>query len=76
VLCQPTVLADSKAEPTPPAGGVARDVFYDFLVDAGGEDWAKAFWKWWTVTYPDWGREGWKRLDAARALPPCSPSTF
>lgn len=71
-LCQPTVKAASRAEPLPPETGLAEDVLFDMVASTVGEEKAKAWWKWFTVEYPEWSREGWTRLDKARGLPPCA----
>lgn len=42
------------------------DKLFGALIDISGEDVAKAWWDWWTVTYPGWAREGWHRIDDAR----------
>ena len=72
-LCQPTVKAPSRAEPLPPETGLAADILFDMLVSQFGEDRGKAWWEWFTTTYPNWAREGWIRIDTARGLPPCAP---
>lgn len=57
--------------------GLTVEAFFGFLVGSIGEDRAKAWWEWFTVTYPDWAREGWQRIDAARSgcrlTPPSGP---
>lgn len=45
---------------------------YAALFTAFGEERANAFWQWFTTDWRGWGREGWQRLDAARAQPPCN----
>lgn len=55
----------------PPETGLTSAVLFDMVVTVIGEDPAKAWWKWFTVEHPDWGREGWVRIDKARAQPPC-----
>ena len=70
-LCPATIKAPSLAEPVPPEIGLTEAVLYDMVVTAVGEDRAKAWWAWFTTTHPDWGREGWRRIDAARAAPLC-----
>lgn len=72
MLCQPTVGAPSRAEPIPPEIGLAEEVLFDMISEAVGEEPARAWIKWFTTTYPEWAREGWIRLDKARALPPCA----
>lgn len=57
--------------------GLTVEQFFGFLVVTIGEPAAKAWWEWFTVSFPDWGREGWGRIDAARAscglTPPSGP---
>lgn len=50
--------------------GLTVEAFFGFLVVTIGEPAAKAWWEWFTVTYPDWAREGWGRLDEARRTCP------
>lgn len=75
VNCQPTVLAPSLPQPPPPSG-LTKEGFYDplygFVLDVLGEEGAKAWWKWFTTESPEWGKDAWQRLDAARKLPPCA----
>lgn len=59
------LVAPSRAEPAMPAG-LSVEGFLGFLTGSLGEDGAKAWWEWFTVTYPDWARDGWARVDAAR----------
>lgn len=47
--------------------GVDRGALFGFLVDQAGEDVARTWFAWLTDSLPSWGREGWTRLDAARA---------
>lgn len=47
--------------------GVDAGALYSSLVDMAGEPAAKAWWQWFTTTYADWAREGWTRIDQARA---------
>lgn len=71
-LCQPSVAAPSRAEPLPPETGMTGEILFDMAVAIVGEEQAKAWWKWFTVEYPEWAREGWTRIDRARGLPPCA----
>jgi len=41
--------------------GLSVERFLAFLTGSLGEEQAKAWWEWFTVTYPDWAR-----VDAAR----------
>lgn len=67
-LCPPEVVAASKAEPIPPAyTAEKRGAVFDFILETFGEEYAQRWWEWHTVTFPNWGREGWIRLDTARA---------
>lgn len=50
--------------------GVDREALYLYLVDSFGEETAKAWWKWLSVDFRGWGREGWTRLDNARKACP------
>ena len=63
--CAPTVAARSEAEPLMPAG-VDLDALHGAMIDAFGEEAAKA-WRGWLNSWRGWGQEGWRRLDAARA---------
>lgn len=58
-------MAPTPAEPQPP-GGVGEADLYRGLVAAHGETWARAFWKWLTTSWPEWGRAGWGRVDTIR----------
>lgn len=57
--------------------GLSVEAFMAFLVANLGEPGARAWWEWFTVSYPGWGRDGWGRLDDARAsirlTPPSGP---
>lgn len=64
VQCSPALKAPSRAEPLPPS--VSTSAVYGALVDALGEDGAKAFWRWLSVEFPGWARDGWARVDQAR----------
>lgn len=69
-LCPAEVSAPSLPEPLPPRG-VDSEALYGWLLSTYGEEPAKAFWRWLTVAWPGWARDGWTRLDAARAS--CAP---
>lgn len=68
-LCPADLLAPSRPEPLPPSG-VKVGPLLDGLDAALGEEAAREFWRWMTVDYPAWAREGWRRVDAARARCP------
>lgn len=40
------------------------------LVETLGEEKGLAFWKWLTVTWPEWARDNWSRLKALRETCP------
>lgn len=54
-------------------GGVDLDVLYAAAVRLFGEEVAAEWWAWFAVEHREWGQEGWRRLDQARAAPPCAP---
>lgn len=68
--CQPDVAAPSRPEPAMPEG-LDAEAFYEALIGLAGEEKASAWWQWFTDTWPEWARTGWRRLDAARKTPPC-----
>lgn len=47
--------------------GLSEALFFEWLVVSVGEDAARSWWKWLMETHPAWGRDGWRRLDDARA---------
>lgn len=51
--------------------GLDAEAFYEALIGLAGEERASEFWRWFTDSWPSWGRTGWQRLDAARKTPPC-----
>lgn len=51
--------------------GLDAEAFYEALIGLAGEEKASAWWQWFTDTWPEWARTGWRRLDAARKTPPC-----
>lgn len=53
--------------------GVSAERLYGWLIGELGEAAAKAWWRWLLETYPAWAREGWTRLDTARADCPAQP---
>jgi hypothetical protein len=46
---------------------VDQDKILAALVPVLGEENTAAWWKWITTSEPGWGRDGWRRLDTARA---------
>lgn len=66
-VCPPAAVAQTLAEPLPPAG-FSEHAVMEAMITAFGDDAALAFWRWWRVDYPRWAREGWTRLqDIGRA---------
>lgn len=47
--------------------GLTVEGLLGYLVEALGEDGARAWWRWFSVEYPDWARDGWTRLDDVRS---------
>lgn len=55
--------------------GITVEGLFGALVDQAGEEKARAWWEWFTVTYPGWARDGWARIDdARRSFVPTRPS--
>lgn len=72
INCQPTVAAPSLAEPAMP-DGVDLAVLQAAMIRLFGEDAALRWKRWFETTHRGWAQEGWRRLDRARAQPPCAP---
>lgn len=67
VLCPAEITAPSIDEPVLAPGVVGRADFETALVRAFGADWTKAYMRFTTALWPEWARQGWRRLDAARS---------